>query len=57
MSYKEVLIRGYLFNAGYAYLWFQFDDLIDQQKRITMGQNLLNLDVVVNTHDERPIIG
>jgi hypothetical protein len=42
MTIEEFLINGHLFDAHDARPRFELDDLIDEQKRVPMRQDLLN---------------
>ena len=38
MSLKEMLVNGDLFDADDANLWFEFYDLVDEEKRVAVRQ-------------------
>ena len=51
MAGKEGFIDSYLLNTDDPYPWFELDDLIDQQEREAVRQDLLNGDGIKDCHN------
>jgi hypothetical protein len=55
MSGEKVFVDCYLFDADDFFARHEFDDFINQQKRITMRQDFLNGARIENGHKERSV--
>ena len=50
MALKEMLVHSYLLDTDNADARFEFNDLIDEEERISMREYILNSLRIVNSH-------
>lgn len=50
MSGEEMFVDGYLLHSDDTNSGFELDYLVDEQKRVTMRENLLNGSGIVDCH-------